>query len=41
MTRLFVALIPGPLTLGPTGVLYGPTGTGGTAEKGPIFAVEP
>jgi hypothetical protein len=33
--------IPGPLTLGPTGVLYGSTLTGGTAGKGTIFAVEP
>jgi hypothetical protein len=33
--------IPGPLTLGPTGLLYGPTGTGGGAGKGTIFALKP
>ena len=33
--------IPGPLTLGPTGVLYGPTWAGGTSGNGTIFAVVP
>ena len=32
---------PGALTLGPGGVLYGPTWTGGTAGKGTIFALNP
>jgi uncharacterized repeat protein (TIGR03803 family) len=33
--------IPGPLTVGPDGVLYGPTSGGGSAGHGTIFALEP
>jgi len=33
--------IPGPLTVSPNGVLYGPTSSGGSAGNGTIFALEP
>jgi hypothetical protein len=33
--------IPGPLTLGSNGVLYGPTWSGGLAGAGTIFEIKP
>ncbi len=33
--------IPGPLTVGPDGVLYGPTSSGGSAGHGTVFALVP